>query len=834
MFDSISRIFEQMHTIPLSHSFSDRADLAWILSLGNIVIGLACISIANSAYRVSRRMELKFTWSMGWLGFFLFCLGLTFFVGSYSLWTGDYSLSAPLKIMTALAAIVTAMGIFPLQSHLSVYASMAQATAQQKELLSKQNEELRISEERFRLLIDSVSDYAIYMLTPTGEIATWNEGAERLKGYTANEAIGKSVSIFYSAEDLEQRRPEQELEETRRSGRVEGEAWRIRKDGKKFWANFVITTLKDNHGKLIGFVKVTRDLTALKEAQDHLKESNREMARSQGFLDSMIENLPNMVFVKDAKELKFVRFNRAGEELLGFSRKDLIGKSDFDFFPIEQATQFVEKDRVVLSGRSIVDIAEETVKTRLNGDRILHTRKIPILGADGNPEYLLGISEDITDWKLAETERFKSVRVQAALLEREQHARRTSFLAEASTLLASSLDYHLTLNRLAQLIATHFADWCTITMIRPDRTKDRVAFAHRDPKLQPLIEELDRLYPIDADQTRGISTVIQKRAPLITLEVQDSQLVEAAKNERHLELFRLLGCTSCMVVPILRRGEVMGVIAFVAGATGRQFDSSDVLIAEELANRAGVAIDNALLYEATQQAVRARDEFLSIASHELKTPITSLKLQLQIMRKSTDPELGKAPSPEKLAKVLDGSTSQVNRITALIDDLLDVSRIGAGKMVYKFEVLDLAELVKDMVQRYRDHLSSAGCSVTVVAETPVKVRGDRFRMEQVVLNLLSNAAKYGAKKPISVIVTQTDSYAKLECIDQGIGIPPEKIDKIFERYERAVDSANISGLGLGLYISREIVRGHSGTIHAKSDLGNGTIFTVKLPLVLEG
>jgi PAS domain S-box-containing protein len=161
-----------------------------------------------------------------------------------------------------------------------------------------------------------------------------------------------------------------------------------------------------------------------------------------------------MVFVKDAADLRFVRFNRAGENLLGYPREKLIGKNDFDFFPREQAEFFTSRDRAVLHGNSVVDIPEEFIETRLQGTRILHTRKIPILDTDGNPEYLLGISEDITERKKADAEILRVNREQAALEERERALERTLFLAEASTVLASSLDYHKTLRKLAELSVT--------------------------------------------------------------------------------------------------------------------------------------------------------------------------------------------------------------------------------------------------------------------------------------------------------------------------------------------------------------------------------------------
>jgi PAS domain S-box-containing protein len=554
-----------------------------------------------------------------------------------------------------------------------------------------------------------------------------------------------------------------------------------------------------------------------------------EEERFQLFVDSIIERLPNMVFVKEARQLRFVRFNKAGEDLLGISREELLGRNDYDLFPKDQADFFTSKDREVLSGRQVVDIAEEPIETRARGRRILHTRKIPILSPAGEPEFLLGISEDITELMTAEADRLRATREHAALEEREQAARRAAFLAEASTMLASSLDYHDTLRKLAETSVRTLADWCTITILSEDRGAERVAAVHADPALTPLIDELRKYSPVDERDAPGIARVIRTGKSSITREVPDSDLVAAAKDARHLELMRTLGCASCMIVPLEVRGKVHGAIAFVSSQASRLYESPDVALAEELGRRAAIAVDNAFLYETAQKAIRARDEFLSIASHELKTPLTSLKLQLQITRKQTNPEAGVLPQPRQLARMLDVSSLQVNRLSTLIEDLLDISRIESGKLSYRFEPIDLAELAAEMVERYETHLRAAGCAVTLDASGPVMAMGDRSRLEQVVLNLLTNTAKYGAGNPVRISVGMDQGKAMLACEDQGIGIPPDKLDKVFERFERAVSSSNVSGLGLGLYITREIVRAHGGEISVSSELGKGSVFTVSLP-----
>lgn len=539
-------------------------------------------------------------------------------------------------------------------------------------------------------------------------------------------------------------------------------------------------------------------------------EGAEALSKSKDFLDSLIENLPNMVFVKEAKDLRFVRFNKAGEELLGYSRNELIGKNDFHFFPFEQAHFFTERDREVLNGKSTLEIAEEKILTKHRGERLLRTTKLPIFGADGKPEYLLGISEDVTELRRAEEAKLRIIREEAVMEEREHSSRRAVFLAEASMLLTSSFDYRRSLGRLAELLVPSFCDWCSFALSQKNALLDSVAV--RGSFL------VDRLGAVSRRHTDALFG----RSP--------AEFVVASGKSFYDPVIPEVG--SFLAVPITLRGKVLGAMLFANDVESRAFTFEDVELAEEIGRRAGIAIDNALLYETAQKAIQVRDEFLSIASHELKTPMTSLKLQIQMTRRAVDTKESKVPTAERLAKVLDMSAVQVNRLNALVDDLLDVSRIESGKLTYHFEEVELCQLVKEVVERYQDHLLSAGCAVTVNVATAVPVWGDRYRLEQVVLNLLSNAAKYGRGKPVMVEVSGA-GCARISVRDSGIGIPSDKLDKVFERFERAAHTAHIGGLGLGLYISREIMRGHGGTIRCESELGGGSNFVAELPLAGE-
>jgi PAS domain S-box-containing protein len=229
------------------------------------------------------------------------------------------------------------------------------------------------------------------------------------------------------------------------------------------------------------------------------------------------------------------------------------------------------------------------------------------------------------------------------------------------------------------------------------------------------------------------------------------------------------------------------------------------------------------LYKREQEAVRARDDFLSIASHELRTPLTPLRLQVQILRRLL--AQGESLRREKLVASLDTLERQTERLGRLVSDLLDVSRITAGKLTLRRERLDLADVARDVVERY------AGASRSRIALTTESAPGswDRASLEQVATNLLANAIKYGEGKPIDVTVAPRDGVAVLAVRDRGIGIAAGDVERIFGRFERATSATSYGGLGLGLYIAQQIAVAHGGRISVESAPGQGATFTVALP-----
>jgi signal transduction histidine kinase len=234
-----------------------------------------------------------------------------------------------------------------------------------------------------------------------------------------------------------------------------------------------------------------------------------------------------------------------------------------------------------------------------------------------------------------------------------------------------------------------------------------------------------------------------------------------------------------------------------------------------------------------EQAVLIRDEFISIASHELKTPLTSLLLQSQLRKRILKKEDAVTFTKEKLLKIFESDEVQIVRINHLIDNMLDIARVTSGKLTLNLERFDLCVLVRDLLDRYSELALAANCNLTTAYCESAFGTWDHFRVEQVVTNLFTNALRYGSSKPIHIQVNCNSSYAQIRVVDNGGGIADENHDRIFRRFERAVTGSEINGLGLGLYIVKQILEAHHGLIRVESKLGEGATFIAELPLFNE-
>jgi signal transduction histidine kinase len=233
---------------------------------------------------------------------------------------------------------------------------------------------------------------------------------------------------------------------------------------------------------------------------------------------------------------------------------------------------------------------------------------------------------------------------------------------------------------------------------------------------------------------------------------------------------------------------------------------------------------------ALQEAVRTRDDFLSLASHELRTPLTSLRLQVEMLRRMTARNPGEYLGSAQVGAKLDASERQLRRLGALVDNLLDVSRIRTGKLDFEFAEGDLADVVGDLAGRFAEDARHAGVPLSVKVEGPTPGRFDRLRMEQVVSNLVANALRHGGGHPVRVTLGRHEGATRLRVEDGGPGVPESERERIFQRFAQTQGSGSKGGLGLGLYIVRQIVEAHHGRVWVEDAPGGGAAFVVELPI----
>ena len=420
-------------------------------------------------------------------------------------------------------------------------------------------------------------------------------------------------------------------------------------------------------------------------------------------------------------------------------------------------------------------------------------------------------------------ERERSDRVEAQAAER-----RAILLGDATAVVTATLDYEGVFGALTRLCVQSFADWAIIDLVEAGSTV-RLAGAHREPDKEPLLRELAEHYPPGAGSQAPAATVLASGKPLLLANVSDENRRGYAVDDHHGELIERLGTRSTIVVPLVARDAALGALTLASATPGR-FGPADLELATEIGRRAALAVDNARLLRATQQAVRLRDDFLSVASHELRTPITSLNLAVERLLRSE--ATGKQLPPESLSTGLHRVQHSTARLQRLTNELLDVTRIEHGRLDLDPAPVELGALAREAAEELRLELATAGCSLQIDADQPVAGVWDSSRLQQVITNLLSNALKFGAGRPIEIRVTGAGEVATAGRSDHGFGIEPGRQAFIFDRFERAVPTKHYGGLGLGLYIARRIVQAHGGDLRVESEPGHGATFTLTIPRIV--
>ncbi|MCC6553325.1 MAG: MEDS domain-containing protein [Polyangiaceae bacterium] len=433
------------------------------------------------------------------------------------------------------------------------------------------------------------------------------------------------------------------------------------------------------------------------------------------------------------------------------------------------------------------------------------------------PDMLLGrrsIAEEAT-WRI---EQLKSARATARALERAEEAQR--LLADATSILVSSLEHRTTLSALARLVVPQLADWCVFDLPTEEGTiGDPIAIAHCDPAKVERARAARANRSPRLDDACGVARV---------LRTGRTELLVEASGDGAGEALRGLEWTSALIAPLLVRDEPIGAITLAMDEPGRRFADEDRAIAEELARRAAMAVDNSRLFRQAHEAIAARDDFLALASHELRTPLTTLELQVDIL--DQEARAGTVDrDPSRLRAQIERLRRQTRRLDHIVTEVLDVSRIITGRLSITPEELDLSRIVAGVLDDLDHQATPARCEVRRDLEPGITGRWDRARLGQVVSALVSNALKYGAGSPVSISTRARGGVAEIVVADRGIGIAPADQARVFGKFERAVSPLRYGGLGLGLFVAKHLVEAMGGSIGLDSALGRGATFTVTLP-----
>ena len=424
----------------------------------------------------------------------------------------------------------------------------------------------------------------------------------------------------------------------------------------------------------------------------------------------------------------------------------------------------------------------------------------------------------------------------ASRTESEAAQQRLWFIAEANAVLSSSLDFETTLSRLASLAVPWLADCCVAHVFPGEGVEARAAVSHVDAAKEALVKELHARYAPRPNEPHPLMEMIQSHAPVLMEEIDDTALGTIIQDERHREILNELGFRSYMAAPLIARGRLFGAVTFASAKPGRRYSRQDLSLADELARRAALALDNARLYEESQRiqdalrvALEAKDEFLGVMSHELRTPITAIYGNARVLRSRAE-----RLDDDNKNRMMEDIEQESERLFRMVENLLVLSRLELGQEVSTEPVL-VQRLIAKLAASFSQRRPSRPIKVNV-SEQLAPVFAEPHYLEQILRNLLSNADKYSsAESPIDVDARIMDGEVEISVLDRGAGIAPEEIDLIFDRFYRSDRTAmQAAGLGMGLTVCKRLAEAQAGRIWARPREGGGLEVGITLPLCKEG
>ena len=534
-----------------------------------------------------------------------------------------------------------------------------------------------------------------------------------------------------------------------------------------------------------------RDVMARKQAE-HVQRR----------LTTIIEATPDLVGIADAQG-RGLYLNRAGRRMVGLSEKEDAGAWRLASSHPPRAAWRLLTEGVSTAVREGSWTGESVIRTAEGREMPVSQVLVAHRDPNGRLEMLSTIMRDISDRKRAE--------------ESQQ------FLADASRVLVAALEYEATLQSFARLIVPRLADCVLVAMLEGEELH-RVAMAHKDPAQEPMLSILERL-PVAPDAAVGVQAVVRTGKPELVPEVTDAFLWATTNNDAYYSVLQKLGWRSTLTIPLVARGRTLGAFILAYTDSGRRYGPAELVLAEGLAARAALAIDNARLYRASQLATQARDEVLAIVSHDLRNPLNVISLAAGRLQRTPSQE------GEVWRKQLGVIQRSADQAVHLIQDLLDATKMEAGRFTVEQRPEDVARLVDEAVELHRPLAEARSLRLELQVEDALPpVLADRGRVLQVFSNLIGNALRFTrAGGSITLWAQREQGAVRFSVVDTGPGIPPEHLPHLFERFWQAKEGSR-EGAGLGLPIARGLVEAHGGHMEVSSTLGQGSTFCFTLPV----
>jgi hypothetical protein len=640
----------------------------------------------------------------------------------------------------------------------------------------------------FQQLVSGVKDYAIFLLDPQGRVQSWNEGAERIKGYRRDEIVGEHFSRFYPKDAVATGVPAYELQQAAAVGRFEDEGFRLRKDGSRFWADVVITALRDDSGAVRGYLKITRDQTERKQSEERLHASEERFRL-------LVERVRDYAIFMLDREGRVATWNAGAERIKGYAAEEILGEHFSRFYtPEDVAARKPERELALAVAKGTHE--EEAWRVRKNGSRFWASVIITALRDDaGLLRGFAKVTRDMTERKAAEDNERRLLQEEAARRAAEASLREAELAREDERRQRQQL--HVTLASIGDAVIV--TDSQGIVTFLNAVAAGLTGWTQQDAAGQPL----ERVFRIVNEQTR--------------------QLVENP------------------VVKVIRQGTIVGLanhtLLIARDGSERPIDDSGAPIADDRGQITGVVLvfrdvtERRRAERELREADRRKDEFLAMLAHELRNPLAPIRNALHVMKVA-------GTDVRAVEQARQMTERQVGHLVRLVDDLLDVSRIMLGRIELRKGAISLASVIQSAVETAQPKIDSHENQLILsLPAEPLWTFGDFTRLTQVVANLVHNAAKFSQRSGrIWLSAERQRDEAVLSVRDEGVGISGDLLPRIFDLFVQGDRSLERSegGLGIGLTLVRMLVEMHGGTVTARSEgPGAGTEFVVRLPVLRE-